>query len=79
MGGEALLLKIILFLIALALLWALWRRPDERGRQSPAESPSEDMVRCAHCGVYLPQSESLAAEDCFYCCEAHRLAGSRKA
>jgi uncharacterized protein len=32
------------------------------------------MVACTHCGVNLPQSESVADGDEHFCCEAHRQA-----
>ena len=38
----------------------------------------EDMVRCAHCGVHLPKSESNQADGKFYCGEAHRRAHTGK-
>jgi len=33
---------------------------------------AEDMVRCAHCGVHLPKSESILAGGNFFCCTEHR-------
>ena len=33
---------------------------------------AEDMVRCAHCGVHLPKSESILAGGNFFCCAEHR-------
>ncbi len=47
-----------------------------RGRPAVRGTPEreEDMVRCAHCGVHLPRSESLTAEGKHYCSEAHRSA-----
>jgi uncharacterized protein len=35
---------------------------------------AEDMVRCAHCGVHLPKSESILAGGNFFCCAEHRNA-----
>lgn len=53
----------------------------QAGAPSPAESAQCDplvMVRCAHCGVHLPQSEALLDEaQRSYCSAAHRGAGSR--
>lgn len=43
----------------------------EAGRKS-GESGEEDMVRCQHCGVHLPRSESAQADDAFFCSEEHR-------
>jgi uncharacterized protein len=31
----------------------------------------ERMVQCAHCGVNQPVSESILADDRYYCCAAH--------
>jgi uncharacterized protein len=30
------------------------------------------MVRCIHCGVHLPRSESITSEGKFFCSEEHR-------
>lgn len=40
-------------------------------RRSQIDS-SEPMHRCAHCGVYVPASESFAEGDAHYCSEPHR-------
>jgi uncharacterized protein len=51
------------------------------GAPSPTESAQRDplvMVRCAHCGVHLPQSEALFDDtQRSYCSAAHRAAGAR--
>lgn len=33
---------------------------------------AELMVRCAHCGVYVPISEAVNDAGVEYCCEDHR-------
>ena len=30
-----------------------------RGQPDPTSGASEQMVRCAHCGIFLPRSEAL--------------------
>jgi len=35
------------------------------------------MIRCAHCGLYLPEGEAHAGGGELYCSEAHRRAGPR--
>lgn len=35
----------------------------------------EPMVRCAHCGIYLPGSEALERAGQVYCSAEHREAG----
>jgi len=37
----------------------------------PPPAVAEDMVRCAHCGVHLPRSESLALDGKLFCSEEH--------
>lgn len=37
--------------------------------------PGERMVRCEHCGVYLPVSDAVVAGERHYCSLAHRDAG----
>ncbi|HEX5338983.1 MAG TPA: PP0621 family protein [Gallionella sp.] len=66
----------LLFLIAIVaviyLLFRSYRKPEIRRDEAAAP---EDMVRCAHCGVHLPKSESVRDGEQFFCCAAHRDAG----
>ena len=63
------LLFLLAIIIVVYLLLQSYRR--QSPRQSPPES-SEEMVRCAKCGVHLPKSESILAGGNFYCSDAHR-------
>ena len=45
--------------------------PKESDRGEAASGQTEDMVRCVHCGVHLPKSESILAGGEFYCSKAH--------
>ncbi len=45
--------------------------PDPRHRALP----EQHMVRCAHCGVYVPEAEALGDGGHRYCSQAHRTAG----
>ncbi len=69
-------MKIIL-LVLLGLLLAYWvlkryRRGPGGGETRPAPGAGEDMVRCAHCGVNLPRSESITTQGSFYCSPEHQ-------
>jgi uncharacterized protein len=71
-----------LLLIALALVvWWGWKKrrtaADAAAAPPPARSP-EAMVRCAHCGVYLPASDAVADGERHYCNPAHRDAARRR-
>ena len=65
------LLLMALFFVA---FWLLRKVLAARAsaRQSPARAP-EQMVKCAHCGVNQPVSESILTHGRYYCCNAHRL------
>lgn len=73
--------RILFFiLIAVLFLWlissyrrALKKRQEEaRKAPGPATLEGEDMVRCVHCGVHLPRSESITSEGKFFCSDEHR-------
>ncbi|SDM24420.1 uncharacterized protein SAMN05428957_103371 [Oryzisolibacter propanilivorax] len=71
-------MKYLVLLAVLAVVYAIWRsqRPlPPRPPAPPHIQPPEPMVRCAHCGVHLPQSQALQHDGRSYCCEAHRRAG----
>lgn len=65
-------------LIAVLVFWAIrsYRRGlKKRQEEAHKEAPSiegEDMVRCTHCGVHLPKSESILSEGKFFCSDEHR-------
>ena len=42
------------------------------------ETGGEDMVRCAHCGVNLPKSESYAGYGEYFCSQEHQSARLNK-
>ena len=50
------------------------RRPTSEVSEEPGTA--QDMVRCAHCGLFLPRQEALSRRGEWYCSEAHRQAGS---
>jgi uncharacterized protein len=69
-----------ILLLVLGLLLAYWilksyrRRVDRHGKAAPPAG-GESMVQCARCGVHLPRSESVPAQDRFYCSPEHQRAG----
>jgi uncharacterized protein len=64
--------------IAAAVYWLLksYRRQLPEDESPPL--PTQDMVRCSHCGVHLPKNESISGGGEFYCSEAHRRAHMNK-
>ena len=61
----------LIFLFAIvAVIYLLFK--SYSAPTAKAAKPAEDMVRCAHCGVHLPKSESVSDGDQFFCCAAHK-------
>lgn len=51
--------------------------PDASKTSNASEAPVQ-MLACVHCGVHLPQTDTVQdAAGRAYCSEAHRLAGPR--
>ena len=73
--------KLAFFLIiAVLVYWIIKTRspeetqtPDENQAENETPKSLEEMVRCAHCGVHLPRSESVTSQGEFFCCNDHRL------
>ncbi len=67
---------LLWFALVVIVVW-LWRKsqatPSGEPRP-PAEREPEAMVKCSHCGVNQPLSESTLAAGRYYCCAAHRQA-----
>ncbi|HQO28706.1 MAG TPA: PP0621 family protein [Accumulibacter sp.] len=64
--------KILLLCALLALVWWIWRQTQSpRTGQKDLPRPAEQMVRCVHCGVNQPISESILADGRYYCSVAH--------
>jgi uncharacterized protein len=65
--------KLLLLILAVVAVWWLARgsRRKDAAKDAPEAAP-EQMVNCSHCGLYLPQSESIVEGDKFFCCAEHR-------
>ena len=64
--------KLIFIVLGIVFAWwvlSSYRKSLTRGEPPPAAP--EDMVRCAHCGVHLPRSESHSGNGEFFCNEEH--------
>jgi uncharacterized protein len=67
------MIKILLLAIVIWLLYLILRRYTSSLHSSDnMRNPGiATMVQCAHCGVHLPEEESVSVSDKYYCCEAH--------
>jgi len=68
------MMKYLLLLALFGVLWLAWKK---RAAPPPARPGrrEENMVACGHCGLFVPEGDSVAAGPRRYCCEAHRQAG----
>jgi len=65
------LLWIALFFI---VMWFVRKAKSIRseGPPPPFSRGPEEMVKCAHCGVNQPLSESILSRGNYFCCSEHR-------
>ena len=74
--------RLLIFALAVfALVWLLKRALGERAeddlpRASRPSGLAGDLVRCAHCGLYLPRAEAHSAGGRLYCGAEHARLGS---
>jgi uncharacterized protein len=62
----------LFLLIAIAVVVYLLIKSYRKNVPQQDKTIAEDMVRCAHCGVHLPKSESILAGGNFFCGAEHR-------
>ncbi|MDH2915569.1 MAG: PP0621 family protein [Gallionella sp.] len=63
---------LFLFAVIVAVYWLLKTYRKQSPKQDAPATSSEDMVRCAQCGVHLPKSEAIQSSGNLFCSEAHR-------
>ena len=66
-------IRTLIFLLGIVLVVMIVRRLGKT--PSVERKPTKqvgDMVQCASCGTYVPQTEAVKDGDRYYCCEAHR-------
>lgn len=71
---------IIAALMVARLLTQKQKKPlvaPPRSDKAPAPQGSEQMVRCAHCGIYMPRSEALMSNAHTWCSLEHAKLGPR--
>lgn len=68
---------LLRLLLAIAVVWlAIYlvkQLTNKTGNKSAgaAKVQNQKLHTCAHCGIYLPESEAIASNDKYYCCQAH--------
>ena len=70
-------MKYLVLFAVLAVVYAVWRAqrrasaPRQGNTQRPSLAPTQDMVRCAHCGVHLARQDALQQDGQWYCGQEH--------
>ena len=62
----------LLMLIAIAVLVYLLLKSYRKNSPAQDRPGAEDMVRCAHCGIHIPKSESINVGGNYFCGTEHR-------
>ena len=75
-------MNLIRLIILALVIWLIYRMVRQMLAKPRAKKPSRpqvgtDMVRCAHCGIHIPDNEALYRDGQPYCSEEHREAGPR--
>jgi uncharacterized protein len=66
-------MRLLLFGLVVGLIYLFLRkllRDFQSGRQTQGTA-MEHMVRCAYCGVFLPEGEALTRGHDHFCCREH--------
>jgi uncharacterized protein len=72
------LIRLVVIGLIIWLLYRMFQRmlnKPETTQNEPQEKPSGRMVKCAHCGIHIPQDEALEQDEHYYCSPEHRDAG----
>ena len=70
---NKLILLLILGIVAFAIIKSYARRGQQGSKPECSVKSNEDMVKCAHCGVHMPISESTLSKGNYFCSNEHRL------
>ena len=65
---------ILLGLVFAVIWWLKLNRASSSNNTSSnnGTTTTQHMVRCAHCGLHLPENEAIRSPHAVYCSEAHR-------
>lgn len=72
------MLRLLFWIAVIAAAVWLWRKFKSPATKPRAGEPNAAlMVRCAHCGVHLPQDRALSSGQQWYCTQAHLQQGPK--
>lgn len=75
-------MRLLLLIAAIVGVFLIVRTLLRSSGTAPPDSPARlkqqgVMVRCAHCGVHVPQFEAYRSDKRMYCSREHALADNR--
>ena len=66
-------IRVLIILLGIGLVaWILIRLAKGPALAKKPQKKVGDMVRCSHCGVYVPRGEAVQDGDRYFCCREHR-------
>ena len=66
-------IRVLIYLLGIALvIWILIRLAKKPRVEQQAPRRVGDMVRCSHCGTYVPRHTAIQDGDRYYCCTGHQ-------
>ncbi|MDD2816175.1 MAG: PP0621 family protein [Thiotrichaceae bacterium] len=68
------LLWLVFIVVVGGMLWFRIKRFMRKHKSSQAPMTTFQTVRCAHCGIHLPEQEALREDGNSFCCVAHQKA-----
>ncbi|AZF40931.1 hypothetical protein C4J87_0751 [Pseudomonas sp. R1-43-08] len=73
------MLRLLFWIAVIAAAVWLWRKfkSAASGQPRTGEPNAALMVRCAHCGVHVPQDRALSSGQQWYCTQAHLQQGPK--
>ncbi|AZF35557.1 hypothetical protein C4J85_0742 [Pseudomonas sp. R4-34-07] len=73
------MLRLLFWIAVIAAAVWLWRKfkSPASGQPRTGEPNAALMVRCAHCGVHVPQDRALSSGQQWYCTQAHLQQGPK--
>lgn len=64
--------RLIMLAVVFMVVYILIRAFLKKSEAADSPKAGEDMVRCSHCDMHLPKSESIESDGKYFCSEAHR-------
>ena len=68
--GKIIFWIIVVFAVLFALrMWNVAQARSRAAKKRPEPAPSESMVQCVQCGVFLPQPDARVTPDGYRCAD----------